>query len=41
VRARSGGEIQQVLGDGFMAVFGLRRGHGDETERATRPPARC
>ncbi len=30
-----GGEIQQVLGDGFMAVFGLRRGHGDEPERAT------
>ena len=30
-----GGEIQQVLGDGFMAVFGLRRSHGDETERAT------
>lgn len=29
-----GGEIQQVLGDGFMAVFGLRRSHGDETERA-------
>jgi class 3 adenylate cyclase len=29
-----GGEIQQVLGDGFMAVFGLRRAHGDETERA-------
>ncbi|HEX5199962.1 MAG TPA: adenylate/guanylate cyclase domain-containing protein [Actinoplanes sp.] len=30
-----GGEIQQVLGDGFMAVFGLRRAYGDETERAT------
>ena len=30
-----GGEIQQVLGDGFMAVFGLRRSLGDEGERAT------
>ena len=29
-----GGEVQQVLGDGFMAVFGLRRGAGDQTERA-------
>jgi class 3 adenylate cyclase len=32
---REGGEVQQVLGDGFMAVFGLRRSFGDETERAT------
>jgi class 3 adenylate cyclase len=32
---RHGGEIQQVLGDGFMAVFGLRHSFGDETERAT------
>ncbi|WP_433301398.1 adenylate/guanylate cyclase domain-containing protein [Actinoplanes sp. CA-030573] len=40
---RHGGEIQQVLGDGFMAVFGLRRSRGgsrldslgDETARAT------
>ena len=30
-----GGEVQQVLGDGFMAVFGLRRSLGDEGERAT------
>lgn len=32
---RYGGEVQQVLGDGFMAVFGLRRSFGDETARAT------
>jgi class 3 adenylate cyclase len=25
-----GGDIQQVLGDGFMAVFGLRTGSGDD-----------
>jgi class 3 adenylate cyclase len=30
------GEIQQVLGDGFMAVFGLRSTTGDEAERAVR-----
>jgi class 3 adenylate cyclase len=30
------GEIQQVLGDGFMSVFGLRSAHGDEAERAVR-----
>lgn len=30
------GEIQQVLGDGFMAVFGLRWQDGDEAERAVR-----
>lgn len=28
------GEIQQVLGDGFMAVFGLRSQDGREAERA-------
>lgn len=28
------GEIQQVLGDGFMSVFGLRVTRGDEAERA-------
>jgi class 3 adenylate cyclase len=28
------GEIQQVLGDGFMSVFGLRSSYGDEAERA-------
>lgn len=27
------GEIQQVLGDGFMSVFGLRGARGDEVER--------
>ncbi len=31
-----GGEIQQVLGDGFMAAFGLRSGTGDEARRAVR-----
>jgi class 3 adenylate cyclase len=33
---RHGGEVQQVLGDGFMAVFGLRRfpAGADETTRA-------
>jgi class 3 adenylate cyclase len=35
VRAE-GGEVQQVLGDGFMAVFGLRTRRGDEAERAVR-----
>jgi class 3 adenylate cyclase len=29
-----GGEIQQVLGDGFMAVFGLRGSYGNEVGRA-------
>jgi class 3 adenylate cyclase len=29
-----GGEVQQVLGDGFMAVFGLRRSGGDEATQA-------
>jgi class 3 adenylate cyclase len=33
---RHGGEIQQVLGDGFMAVFGLHTAPGDEAERAVR-----
>jgi len=32
---RHGGEIQQVLGDGFMAVFGLRTS-GDEVGSAVR-----
>jgi class 3 adenylate cyclase len=31
---QQGGEVQQVLGDGFMAVFGLRQSHGNETLRA-------
>jgi class 3 adenylate cyclase len=31
-----GGDIQQVLGDGFMAVFGLRTEPGDEALRAVR-----
>jgi len=30
------GEIQQVLGDGFMCVFGLRSQDGDEVARAVR-----
>lgn len=30
------GEIQQVLGDGFMSVFGLRWQDGDEADRAVR-----
>jgi len=30
------GEIQQVLGDGFMSVFGLRSSNGDEVQRAVR-----
>jgi class 3 adenylate cyclase len=29
-----GGEIQQVLGDGFMCVFGLHDTFGDEADRA-------
>jgi class 3 adenylate cyclase len=33
VRAH-GGEVQQVLGDGFMAVFGLQPDTGDETVNA-------
>jgi class 3 adenylate cyclase len=35
VRLHSG-EIQQVLGDGFMSVFGLRSSSGDEARRAVR-----
>jgi class 3 adenylate cyclase len=31
-----GGDIQQVLGDGFMSVFGLYSQHGDEADRAVR-----
>jgi class 3 adenylate cyclase len=31
-----GGEIQQVLGDGFMSVFGLREPRGDDAARAVR-----
>ena len=31
-----GGDIQQVLGDGFMSVFGLRSARGNEVERAVR-----
>jgi class 3 adenylate cyclase len=31
---RHNGDIQQVLGDGFMSVFGLRVTDGDEVERA-------
>lgn len=33
---RHGGEIQQVLGDGFMCVFGLHETTGDECDRAVR-----
>jgi class 3 adenylate cyclase len=33
---RHRGEVQQVLGDGFMAVFGLRSEPGDEARRAVR-----
>ena len=36
VARRHGGEIQQVLGDGFMCVFGLHETLGDECERAVR-----
>jgi class 3 adenylate cyclase len=35
VRAHTG-EIQQVLGDGFMSVFGLHSQDGDEVARALR-----
>src|SRR4051812_38648761 len=31
---RHGGDIQQVLGDGFMCVFGLHETVGDEAERS-------
>ena len=33
---RHAGEIQQILGDGFMAVFGLPGERGDEADRAVR-----
>jgi class 3 adenylate cyclase len=36
IASRHGGEIQQVLGDGFMCVFGLRETVGDEADRAVR-----
>ena len=36
IAGRHGGEIQQVLGDGFMCVFGLRATAGDEADRAVR-----
>jgi class 3 adenylate cyclase len=36
ITQRHGGEIQQVLGDGFMCVFGLHETVGDEAERAVR-----
>jgi class 3 adenylate cyclase len=36
IARRHGGEIQQVLGDGFMCVFGLHETTGDEAERAVR-----
>lgn len=36
IAERHGGAIQQVLGDGFMCVFGLDAGHGDEAGRAVR-----
>jgi class 3 adenylate cyclase len=36
IARRHGGEIQQVLGDGFMCVFGLRDTRGDEADRAVR-----
>jgi class 3 adenylate cyclase len=36
IARRHGGEIQQVLGDGFMCVFGLHDTDGDEAERAIR-----
>jgi class 3 adenylate cyclase len=32
--ARHGGSIQQILGDGFMCVFGLDETRGDEADRA-------
>jgi len=34
IAGRHGGEIQQILGDGFMCVFGLRDTVGDEADRA-------
>jgi class 3 adenylate cyclase len=34
IARRHGGEIQQVLGDGFMCVFGLHDTIGDEADRA-------
>jgi class 3 adenylate cyclase len=36
IARRHGGEIQQVLGDGFMCVFGLHETIGDEADRAVR-----
>jgi class 3 adenylate cyclase len=36
IARRHGGEIQQVLGDGFMCVFGLHETLGDEADRAVR-----
>ena len=36
IARRFGGEIQQVLGDGFMCVFGLGDAVGDEADRAVR-----
>jgi len=36
IARRHGGEIQQVLGDGFMCVFGLTETVGDEADRAVR-----
>jgi class 3 adenylate cyclase len=36
IALRHGGEIQQVLGDGFMCVFGLYDTVGDEADRAIR-----
>ena len=36
IARRHGGEIQQVLGDGFMCVFGLFDTLGDEAERSVR-----
>jgi class 3 adenylate cyclase len=36
IARRHGGEIQQVLGDGFMCVFGLGEATGDEPDRAVR-----
>ena len=36
IARRHGGEIQQILGDGFMCVFGLYETNGDEAGRAVR-----
>jgi class 3 adenylate cyclase len=36
IARRHGGEIQQVLGDGFVCVFGLGDVTGDEADRAVR-----